>query len=138
MKKAYYIHPIQLNEDTFLYYNAYSNVYLFLSAEKHNIFQATDANQLKLTDNELYHKLLEGEFLLEDDIDETKITEFFRNVKKMDTSQYHIVINTTLDCNLNCWYCYESKVEGSILTEKTIELIKKILNKGIWKSHTKS
>ena len=40
---------------------------------------------------------------------------------------YHLMINTTLDCNLNCWYCYENRIKGSKLQPNVIETIKKTI-----------
>lgn len=34
-----------------------------------------------------------------------------------------MVVNTTLDCNLDCWYCYENRVKGSRLTAEVIAQI---------------
>lgn len=42
-----------------------------------------------------------------------------------DDKMYNVVINTTLDCNLNCWYCYEYKIKGSHLQPEVCEAIKK-------------
>lgn len=38
---------------------------------------------------------------------------------------YNVVVNTTLDCNLSCWYCYENRIVGSKLSSGVIEAIKK-------------
>lgn len=38
---------------------------------------------------------------------------------------YNVVVNTTLDCNLSCWYCYEKRIVGSKLSSGVIEAIKK-------------
>lgn len=38
---------------------------------------------------------------------------------------YNVVVNTTLDCNLSCWYCYENRIVGSKLSSGVIEAIKR-------------
>ncbi len=43
----------------------------------------------------------------------------------MDSRLYNVVINMTLDCNLDCWYCYESKIPGSRINDETIQIIQK-------------
>lgn len=44
---------------------------------------------------------------------------------QFDASMYQVMVNTTLDCNLNCWYCYENRIAGSFLKSEVIEAIKK-------------
>jgi uncharacterized protein len=128
MKKVYYYSVVPINENIYLYYNAFKNNFLIMNAKKHFIFQDNLPNKISEIDSDLYAVLIEGSFIIEDSVDETAIVEYHKLLKKTDTNQYHIVINTTLDCNLNCWYCYESKIVGSRLTEKTIEVIKKNIN----------
>lgn len=128
MKKVYYCSVITINENIYLYYNAFNNNFLMVNAEKHSIIKDNLPDKISEIDLDLYTVLIEGGFIIEDSVDETAIVEYHKLLRKMDTNQYHIVINTTLDCNLNCWYCYESKIAGSLLTEKTIEIIKKNIN----------
>lgn len=45
---------------------------------------------------------------------------------QFDASMYQVMVNTTLDCNLNCWYCYENRIAGSFLKSEVIEAIKRI------------
>lgn len=37
-----------------------------------------------------------------------------------DDKMYNVVINTTLDCNLNCWYCYEYKNKRQPFTARSL------------------
>ena len=46
------------------------------------------------------------------------------------SGEYHLTINTTLNCNFSCWYCFESH-HVSKMTEETkkaiIEFVRKII-----------
>lgn len=125
MKKIYYCHIEQVNENAYLYYNAFNNCYLILNALKNNIYQEKSPDEIREIDIVFYTLLVENGFFVEDVTDEVTIVDYKKMLTKMDTTLYHIVINTTLDCNLNCWYCYESKKVGSLLTDSVIDLIKK-------------
>ncbi len=125
MKKAYYYTSFPITKNVYLYYNAYTNNYLFMSNNRHSIYQNNSPEEIKEVDKELYNLLIDSGFIEADEVDEQSIIEFKKLQLKMDKSQYNVVINTTLDCNLNCWYCYESKIEGSDLKENILEIIKK-------------
>lgn len=125
MKKNFYQHIVTVTEDAYLYYNAFSDNYLLLNHRLHSIYQNNTPEQIEKINSSLYDTLVQNRFIIEDDVDEFSITEYQKLQKKYDSSLYHIVINTTLDCNLKCWYCYESKIKDSILKEDIIESIKK-------------
>lgn len=44
---------------------------------------------------------------------------------RYNSNMYSVMINTTLDCNLNCWYCYENRIPDSKLRPEVEEAIKK-------------
>jgi len=125
MKKVYYCSDVKINENAYLYYNSFKNSFMIMNAIKHSLYKEYSPEKICDIDNNFYKILIEEGFIIEDDVDETAIIEYYKLLKKFDTYQYHIVINTTLDCNLNCWYCYESKIEGSLLNNNVIDLIKK-------------
>lgn len=125
MKKTYYCSVIPINENTYLYFNAFQNSFLLLNATKNSIYQNNSPEKIAELDADFYAMLLSNGFIQDDSIDETMIVEYKKMRMKLDTTQYNVVINTTLDCNLNCWYCYESKIENSILSDEVIDIVKK-------------
>lgn len=125
MKKIYYQLWEEVAPHIFLHYNTFSNRFLFLNEEKHATFTQTDCNEIKDKDPLLYSQLVENLFIVPDDYQEQEIVDYRRTQMVFDSRVYEIVINTTLDCNLNCWYCYEKRIKDSRLAPDVIEAIKK-------------
>lgn len=109
----------------YLHYNAFSNQFLLLNKEKHDLLETDHIINIEEKMPSFYQILLTNQFIVPDDFDEYAITVYRKKQKQFDASMYQIMVNTTLDCNLNCWYCYENKVSDSFLTEDVIEAIKK-------------
>jgi uncharacterized protein len=125
MKYNYYTTIVDLEEKGYLYYNAFSNDYLILNTKRHLFLKEHSPLEIERIDKKMYDVLLEGGYIIEDSFDEQIIAEFKKMKAKFSSNQYNVVINTTLDCNLNCWYCYESKIKDSLLKSETIDVIKK-------------
>lgn len=125
MKKNYYTTYVAVNENSYMYYNSFENCYLLLNSNKHKIYQNNSPTEIESQDPKFYNELIENKFIIEDFVDEYKIVEFKKISKKLDSNLYHVVINTTLDCNLNCWYCYEKKETNTQLSNEVIAAIKK-------------
>lgn len=125
MKKAYYQMNEEISDGFFLHYCSYNNSFLVLNKEKHDIYENMPCEEIERKDSTLYDALVHGYFIIPDDYDECKETIAFRQRQRTDTNMYHIVVNTTLDCNLCCWYCYENRIPGSRLTPDVVEAIKK-------------
>ena len=71
----------------------------------------------------LYKYLLLEKFIVPDYMDE--VSECVLKLKKKfsTSTNLRITINPTLDCNLNCWYCYEKHLKNSCMTKSTIEAL---------------
>ncbi len=91
----------------------------------HELYEKESIEKVQSDNLELYNKLCATQFYVNDNISELDSIIKESINQKFDTSLYHIVINTTLDCNLKCWYCYETKIKGSQLNDGVIESIKK-------------
>ncbi len=85
----------------------------------------------------LFKALQENDFLVNDT--EKEAYKCLQNMqeKLADSSVWKLTINPTLDCNLRCWYCYESHLKGSVMAEETIERVKKLISKKIEKGEVK-
>lgn len=125
MKKNYFQLAEEVNPGIFLHYNTFSNEFILLGKDKHDIYEKNTPSFLKENHTELYNKLLDGGFIIPEDCDETEIVKYTKRVMQFDSTMYQVMINTTLDCNLRCWYCYEDLISGSKLTTEVIEAIKK-------------
>lgn len=125
MRKMYYQFWEEIAPQTYLHYNAFSNHFLLLNKEKHDLFETSLAEDIKKENPSLFQLLVENEFIIADDFDEYEVAAFRRKQMQFDSTMYQVMVNTTLDCNLNCWYCYENRVEGSFLKADVIEAIKK-------------
>jgi uncharacterized protein len=72
----------------------------------------------------LYHELLSNGFIRDDSYDEfLELEKMMRNINE-DTSFYRLIINPTINCNFNCWYCYE---DHSIKTKMNHDIQQRIL-----------
>lgn len=78
---------------------------------------------------DLYERLLADGFIVNDSEMEVKqciqkLDERFRNKEKL-----RLTINPTLDCNLRCWYCYETHLKGSAMEAATMEGVINLVKK---------
>lgn len=115
----------KINPHTFLHYNTFSDSFMLLNKEKHELYENTPCNELEGQDLALFKKLVENHFIIPDSFNEYDMTSYVKQQMLFDSTTYQVVINTTLDCNLNCWYCYENRIPGSRLSKEVIESIKK-------------
>lgn len=115
----------EVDSNVYIHYNAFNNQFLLLNREKHDALELNDLSTIEKCMPELYQTLLNSQFIVSDEFDEYEITLYRKKRMLFDTSMYQIMVNTTLDCNLNCWYCYENRVKDSYLTDEVVDAIKK-------------
>lgn len=125
MKKSNYILTTVVAPRVYLYYVTTKDNFLLLNEKKHQLFLNNEADALQELDGNLYETLVDKGFVISDEIDEYAIAAHARTLMKYDPTMYEVMLNTTLDCNLNCWYCYENRVAGSFVKEETLNGIKK-------------
>ena len=56
-----------------------------------------------------------------------KVEDLVKSVDYND-EEYYLIINPTMNCNFKCYYCYESHIKGSKVTESNLEKIKLFIN----------
>lgn len=78
--------------------------------------------------SEKINKLLsDNKFIIDENIDEISIINDILKQSNADNSLLYIIINPTLNCNFNCWYCYETHVRKSKISATTIQSISKYI-----------
>lgn len=108
----------------FIYYNALHNAYIVLNPRLHEVYQNSSLEDIEKSNTKLYETLKMNGFIVENDFEEFKIAQLNRLLGRFNKNEYDVTLNTTLDCNLKCWYCYENKVKGSKVDATVLELIK--------------
>ncbi len=123
-KLSYYTNTVE-NDSMVLLYNALTNSYLILSNE---IFQQinmykSDICQLKQLNEKLYHTLKDNGFVVDENFNEKQYVNNRRLLNISRSSEYFLIINPSMDCNLKCWYCYENHIANSMMSFETAEKI---------------
>lgn len=71
--------------------------------------------------------LLENDMLISEDIDErSKVIKQWIDAAS-SISCFTIIINPTLRCNFNCWYCYENHKNAPIMSSLILNRVKDII-----------
>lgn len=74
-------------------------------------------------DEQMRNALIANGFLVADDIDEVAYVKSRFLQRRFSNELYHLTVNTTMDCNLRCAYCYESHKPGSRLSDKVVDAV---------------
>lgn len=82
-----------------------------------------ESNLLEKLPTDLYNKLIQGGFVVDDDYDELeKIRRI--NDSQVNRKDYFLVVMPTLDCNYKCWYCIQNHTPSKMSLD-TFEKLKK-------------
>lgn len=115
------------NQDRMICFNALSGKVFSVNKEEYAAMQSC----LKNPDSfgKLRKFLYDNKFLIDDDFDEVNYI-ILRNRIEVFSQVFHLIINPTLECNFNCWYCYEKNIKGSMSSD-TIQNIKNFLSRKV-------
>ena len=121
---------VVINSDIYLY-NTFTDQLIAISAEVDKLIAQYKTNILALKEihPNLLNTLIQGRFFIESTQEEWK--EVYSKWETEDNSQekLSITINPTLDCNMRCWYCYEQHNKAAYMSDRTLQSIKKLLER---------
>ncbi len=111
----------------FIYHNSLTQQFLLLepllmdllnaAKDEHNIQGIEEVHE------ELYKSLMSNGFIVSKETDEIqKVRDLIKEVDNQEDS-YHLMVNPTMNCNFNCWYCYETHIKGSKTSPGTLQKI---------------
>lgn len=119
MKYSKYNIPVDVGGDKKLVFNSFRKNYSVVSsAFWDKYFQMKDFNDIE---ESVLSQMRENGYVVDDEFDEYALALNCKIATRLQTEVYHIIINPTLDCNLRCWYCYETHKENSCI-EHDVEI----------------
>ncbi|WP_413511743.1 radical SAM protein [Myroides odoratus] len=118
-------------EDNFVYHNSFTQRFLLLKPLLIDLIEASKSEnnieELKIIHPDLFNSLIENGFLVPKEQDEIqKVQNMMQKIDGRDDS-FYLIVNTTMNCNFSCWYCYESHIKNSKLDKININKIKKFV-----------
>jgi len=127
VKASLYNFAFPVEEGQLLYNSRTGSVFLTAGEDANNLAVALiDPNfTLEKDDSSLIKSLVEGAFIIPNNFDElSAIREIYLNARNM--SPMVVTITTTMDCNLGCYYCYESRTKESLDENQIPALLEKV------------
>ncbi len=88
---------------------------------------ADKVDDLCLIYPDLFNALKCHGFIVDDNVDETRalIDKWSKQFAATDT--FRLTVNPTLNCNLCCWYCYESHSSNMVMSDDILERTKLLI-----------
>lgn len=121
MKFSIYNSRVSVSEKTDVMFNAVTGISLFLPKNvRYENIEKIPANAMQT--------LVDGGFVVEDDIDEYQMVRDLNSKAIEDDSCFRLTINPTLNCNFRCWYCYETHKASQRMAVDTIDRVKRLIS----------
>lgn len=128
MKYSIYNSLLELSDNSFLLYNAYTDAFVVFN-KKYKDLVLYDIESLKSVNISLYKKIMSAQSYISEEIDEHDCLKRFADSIIMQDDTFFLIVNPTMACNFKCWYCYENHVKGSKMTKSIMDCIQKLSQK---------
>lgn len=117
------------NERTILY-NYLNDCIIIILPELYKLVKKyEDVNELEEIYPEFFDLLCNNGFVVEDSVDETELAINLVTQRLSSPEKLFLTINPTLDCNLRCWYCYETHTTNCYMNEDIMERVVKLVER---------
>lgn len=135
VKSRYNIEIETLADGQKLMYNSRTNFLGLMDIKSQELFNKIEAiNSKTLEDQDSKEKIetfINYGFTINSDIDELKMLELQDNIRRYSNKDLSLTIAPTMDCNMACFYCYETrnqKVMSKETQDDIMEFIKNYTN----------
>lgn len=119
-----------VHNNSFVMYNAYTNKFMAIEPFQNDLIESAklygNIDELLVHDPMLYIDMIENGLIVNDNRDELEAVKQLRNrVDLENDTVYQLIINPTMNCNFNCWYCYEDHLKDSKMEAPTVTQVKR-------------
>lgn len=137
MKLSKYSFVIKRGSD-YVLYNCWTEKMAVLEDRLREWLESGDVDHIQDIHPEFYDYLLREQFIVDNEVNEAE--EVIKKWKEEEGREdcLSLMVNSTLDCNVRCWYCYEKHRANTDLTSETVSSILKLIHKRITTPKLKS
>jgi uncharacterized protein len=133
MKESRYNTILDIDDEKSLLYNTQTRKYLvFDNSEKllaKNLLKNLNRDKFELKEAEHIKEMIKIGAVVADELDEINKLNFLYNKQKFQQDTVTLVIQTTLNCNFRCVYCYEDHKNEKLTDEVSTKIINLVKDK---------
>ena len=122
MKQSIFNHFIE-EDKCVLCYNGWSDAQVLISHKCYQMLKNNDIECLQERYAQVYDTLCNSGFLIDEKSDELGILRLQNKREVFSSDIYYLMIYPTQDCNLKCWYCYETHIKNSKMSNAVLEAV---------------
>lgn len=104
-------------------FNTYRNMYIAISKGAYDTYNEDSLDNLMNKFPNCYKNMQEYGFLIDDNFDELASIRLRNKLECFASKKFQLMIFPTQDCNLKCWYCYESHKKDTKMTQEVMDKI---------------
>lgn len=109
--------------ESVIIYNTLWNSFLITDRLHANLLQRGSCKEEDYVNRSVFKAFRDKKMIVDDTVDEmARIRQTLERTNE-DHAHFTLVVNPTLACNFNCWYCYESHQDSATMDGVDIEAI---------------
>ena len=129
IKTSKYTFLLPQEDNYVLLYNCRTDAIAVIESEVADLLTTYKDNIEKINEihPSFYEFLIQKKYAVPQEVIEEE--EIIKEWKSLDINNktFSIFINPTLDCNLNCWYCFEKHVRHSMISDEIANRISRLI-----------
>ncbi len=124
---------IPLSDSISALYNSKEDKCIVIKRDLEGYFKLSPVD-LEQNHPSIYQNLIDIKAIVDYNMNE--LQEVIQRSKEIDYTDktYRLIINPTMNCNFKCWYCYESHIVGSKMSNEGVNKIIKFIDKTLEKN----
>lgn len=112
-------------------YNTMADSYVIVPKTAYFDFLNLSIDSFKEKYPKFYQSFIENGFVIDKSIDELSEIRLQHKIEAFASRNQYLMIYPTQDCNLKCWYCYETHVQNTLMSDKVQDNILKYIERKV-------
>lgn len=127
LKFSQYNSLLKITSNSSVIYNSKEDKCMIIQQEMNDILNF-NPEEIKNYNPAILNDLKSIGALVPIDTDELQEVINLSKTVDNDESEFTLIINPTMNCNFKCWYCYESHILGSQLSQNTLKKVYRLID----------
>lgn len=127
-KKSKYNLLYNLDNGSKVLFNTRTLALSVIDNQEYLQYEAAEIYDVDIEKEKLFKSLYEDGFIVDYETDELAILKYRLNSQRYSKDILRLTIAPTMDCNFNCFYCYEKEIDSDKNTSMSVEVQDQLLD----------